>query len=155
MRGTWRDLLTDYFNVYAEESRDRGLPLIRALAMQYPTDAEAAKVSDEFMLGDELLVAPIDAASDVAGCDALFLGASERVRWPQIRDALGTRPILTMSEMVGFARDGGMIALMDVDNRLRFDVNLKAVRKAGLSINTDALEQANMVHAQAASLLAP
>ena len=100
-------------------------------------------------------VAPIQAASDVAGCDALFLGTSERARWPQIRDALGTRPILTMSEMVGFARDGGMVALMDVENRLRFDVNLKAVRKAGLSINTDALEQANMVHAQAASLLVP
>ena len=100
-------------------------------------------------------VAPIQAASDVAGCDALFLGTSERTKWPQIRDALGTRPILTMSEMVGFARDGGMIALMDIDNRLRFDVNLKAVRKAGLTINTDALEQANMVHAQAASLLLP
>jgi uncharacterized protein DUF4154 len=100
-------------------------------------------------------VARIEAASDVAGCDALFLGTSERARWPQIRDALGTRPILTMSEMVGFARDGGMVALMDVENRLRFDVNLKAVRKAGLSINTDALEQANMVHAQAASLLVP
>jgi hypothetical protein len=100
-------------------------------------------------------VAPIQAASDVAGCDALFLGTSERAKWPQIRDALGTRPILTMSEMVGFARDGGMIALMDIDNRLRFDVNLKAVRKAGLTINTDALEQANMVHAQAASLLLP
>jgi hypothetical protein len=59
MRDTWRGLLTDYFNVYAEEARDRGLPLIRALAMQYPKDAEAAKVSDEFMLGDELLVAPV------------------------------------------------------------------------------------------------
>jgi hypothetical protein len=100
-------------------------------------------------------VAPIEAANDVTGCDALFLGTSERARWPQIRDALGTRPILTMSEMAGFARDGGMIALMDVDNRLRFDVNLKAVHKAGLNINTDALEQANMVHAQAASLLVP
>ncbi len=59
MHGTWRELLTDYFNVYAAEARSRGLPLIRALAMHYPKDAEAAKVSDEFMLGDELLVAPI------------------------------------------------------------------------------------------------
>jgi len=103
----------------------------------------------------KLDVASIAAAGDIAGCDALFLGTSERARWPQIRDALGTRPILTMSEMVGFARDGGMVALLDVDNRLRFDVNLKAVRKAGLSINTDALEQANRVHAQAASLSVP
>jgi hypothetical protein len=100
-------------------------------------------------------VAPVQAGSDFAGCDALLLSTSERARWPQIRAALGTRPILTMSEMVGFAADGGMVELMAVDNRLRFDVNLKAVRKAGLSINTDALEQANMVHAQAASVRWP
>lgn len=103
----------------------------------------------------KLVVAPIEAASDVTACDALFLSTSERARWPQIRAALGTRPILTLSEMVGFVRDGGMVALMDVDNRLRFDVNLKAVRKGGLTINTDTLKQANMVHAQAAPGLWP
>lgn len=103
----------------------------------------------------KLEVAPVQAGSDFAGCGALFLSTSERARWPQIRGALGTRPILTMSEMVGFAQDGGMVALMAVDNRLRFDVNLKAVRKAGLDIDTNALEQANMVHAQAAAVRWP
>ena len=95
-------------------------------------------------------VVPVQGASAFAGCHALFIATSERVRWPEIRAALGTRPILTMSEITGFAQDGGMVALMNVDNRLRFDVNIKAVRKAGLSIDTNALEQANMVHAQAA-----
>jgi hypothetical protein len=98
----------------------------------------------------KLDVVPVQGASSFAGCDALFVSTSERARWPQIRAALGARPVLTMSEMTGFAQDGGMVALMNIDNRLRFDVNLKAVRKAGLSIDTDALEQANMVHAQAA-----
>ncbi len=100
----------------------------------------------------KLDVAPVEFRSDLAGCDALFVGTSERWRWPQLRRALVAQPILTMSEMVGFAQDGGMVALMAVDNRLRFDVNLKAVRKAGLSIDTDALEQANKVHAQVASM---
>ena len=103
----------------------------------------------------KLDVLPIKTASDFAGCDALFVGASERTRWPRIHGALGGQPILTMSEMTGFAQDGGMVALMNVDNRLRFDVNLQAVRKAGLSIDADALDQANMVHAQAASVRRP
>jgi len=98
----------------------------------------------------KLDVVPVQGATDFAGCHALFIATSERARWPEIRAALGTQPILTMSEIVGFAQDGGMVALMNVDNRLRFDVNLKAVRKAGLSIDTDALEQADMIHAQAA-----
>jgi hypothetical protein len=57
--GSKREKLQAYFDVYAEEARDRGLPLIRALPMQFLKDAEAAKVNDEFMLGDELLVAPL------------------------------------------------------------------------------------------------
>jgi hypothetical protein len=100
-------------------------------------------------------VTPLRPQSDLSGCDALFVGTSERGRWPQIHAALAARPVLTISEMVGFSQDGGMVTLMNVDNRLRFDVNLKAVRKAGLSIDTDALEQANMVHAQAASVRWP
>lgn len=95
-------------------------------------------------------VVTIEGASAFVDCDALFVSTSERAHWPQIRSTLGSRPILTLSEMTGFAQDGGMVALMNVENRLRFDVNLKAVRKAGLSIDTEALEQANMVHAQAA-----
>jgi hypothetical protein len=103
----------------------------------------------------KLQIATVQAGSGFAGCDALFVGVSERARWPQIRAALDARPILTLSEMTGFAQDGGMVALMAVDNRLRFDVNLKAVRKAGLSIDTNALEQANEVHAQAAAVRWP
>jgi len=100
----------------------------------------------------KLDVVAVQGAQDFAGCDALLVGTSERERWPQVRTALDARPILTLSEMSGFVQDGGMVALMNVENRLRFDVNLKAVRKAGLNINTDALEQANMVHAQAAAV---
>jgi uncharacterized protein DUF4154 len=103
----------------------------------------------------KLDVVTVQGASDFGGCDALLVGTSERERWPQVRSALDARPILTMSEMTGFAQDGGMVALMNVENRLRFDVNLKAVRKAGLNINTDALEQANVVHAQAAAVSWP
>jgi len=59
LQTTDRSDFTAYFTVYSEEARDRGLPLIRALPIQFPKDPEAAKVSDEFMLGDEVLVAPI------------------------------------------------------------------------------------------------
>ena len=73
----------------------------------------------------KLDVVPVQGASDFGGCHALFIATSERGRWPEIRAALGTRPILTVSELMGFAQDGGMVALMNVENRLRFDVNLK------------------------------
>jgi hypothetical protein len=47
-----------YLLTYAEEARDRGYPIIRPLPLQFPRDPEAHKYADEFMLGDELLIAP-------------------------------------------------------------------------------------------------
>jgi hypothetical protein len=44
---------------YGYEAQVRGAPLIHPLAMQFPKDAVAARYSDEFMVGDELLVAPV------------------------------------------------------------------------------------------------
>ena len=36
-----------------------GLPLFRALVMNYPKDRNAKEINDEFMLGDNLLIAPV------------------------------------------------------------------------------------------------
>jgi len=54
-RGRWAPYLTSY----GYEAQERGFPLVRPPAMQYPKDGEAAHYEDEFFLGDELLVAPV------------------------------------------------------------------------------------------------
>jgi len=55
----WRARLVPFFSAYAEEAATRGLPLIHPLAMQFPADAEGADISDQFMVGDEILAAPL------------------------------------------------------------------------------------------------
>lgn len=54
-----RRRLAPYLWTYVQEAADRGLPVIRPMAMQYPKDPETWKLDDQFMLGDELLVAPL------------------------------------------------------------------------------------------------
>jgi hypothetical protein len=55
----WRARLIPYLVAYGYEAQVRGAPLIHPLAMQFPKDAVAARHSDEFMVGDELLVVPV------------------------------------------------------------------------------------------------
>jgi hypothetical protein len=55
----FRQQLASFFDIYAIETRDRGFPLWHPLPFQFPTDPECAHHADEFMLGDEMLVAPI------------------------------------------------------------------------------------------------
>lgn len=53
-----RKRLEPYLLAYFQETKDRGYPILRPLALQYPTDVEAGAQADCFMLGDELLVTP-------------------------------------------------------------------------------------------------
>ncbi len=48
-----------YLMTYLREAYDRGYPLIRPLPIQFSRDANSEKQSDVFMLGDELLLAPV------------------------------------------------------------------------------------------------
>jgi alpha-glucosidase (family GH31 glycosyl hydrolase) len=59
-----RRKLIPYLLTYSEEARERGYPVIRSLPFQFPRDPEVDKRADEFMLGDELLAAPICTAHD-------------------------------------------------------------------------------------------
>lgn len=54
-----RRRLAPYLLTYAEEARTTGIPMIHPLPVQFPKDAEAGHPDDEFMLGDEILAAPI------------------------------------------------------------------------------------------------
>lgn len=53
----FRRSLRPYLFTYLTEAKDRGIPLFRPMLMQYSKDATAASKLDQFMLGDELLVA--------------------------------------------------------------------------------------------------
>ncbi|MHA4808625.1 TIM-barrel domain-containing protein [Flavitalea flava] len=51
--------LFPYIYTYARVAHDKGLPLMRALLLEYPDDPEAVKADGEFLFGKELLVAPV------------------------------------------------------------------------------------------------
>lgn len=51
--------LIPYMQKYSKIACDTGMPPVRHLVLQYPTDEKVYSMIDEFMLGDALLVAPI------------------------------------------------------------------------------------------------
>lgn len=51
--------LFPYLYTYSRKAHDSGLPITRGLFMEYPNDMEAAKVDNQFMFGEEILVAPV------------------------------------------------------------------------------------------------
>lgn len=51
--------LFPYLYSYARRAHDTGLPIMRGLFMEYPYDDQAVKVEDQFLFGEELMVAPV------------------------------------------------------------------------------------------------
>jgi alpha-glucosidase (family GH31 glycosyl hydrolase) len=55
----WRQRLTPFFLPYVEETSNSGYPIIHPLALQFPKDEQGRDLTDEFIVGDEILAAPI------------------------------------------------------------------------------------------------
>ena len=54
-----REELKPYLEKCFRQASETGLPLMRALFLEFPDDEKAWQIDDEYMLGDELLVAPV------------------------------------------------------------------------------------------------
>ncbi len=52
---------------------------------------------------------------------------------------------LIVGDVAGFARRGGMVNLTKKGNRLRFEINRRAVESAGLRLSSQLLKLANLI----------
>ena len=59
----FRKQLDTFYGSYIAELQDRGFPIWHPLPFQVPDDPEGAKHTDEFLLGDEMLIAPLRPAT--------------------------------------------------------------------------------------------
>ena len=78
-------------------------------------------------------------------CHILFVGSAERTSVEEIIRFQESASVLTVSEASDFARDGGIIAFVLQDNKIRFEVNVEAAKRADLAISSRLLSLATIV----------
>lgn len=54
-----REAMRDYTRSLYEEASANGSPLIRAMFYEYPDDQECYNITDQYMFGPDILVAPV------------------------------------------------------------------------------------------------
>ncbi len=104
--------LMPYTYTATRESHDTGLPLMRALWMHYPKDADAVKPGDEFLWGRDLLIAPV--TEKAAASRRVYLPAGEWFDWWIDKKVSGAqwieRPV-DLATMPIYVRAGAIIPL--------------------------------------------
>lgn len=78
-------------------------------------------------------------------CHVLYLPASMREHLLRILEVLRGQPVLTVSDMDGFTASGGVIRLFVEEERIRFDIGLRAAEKGRLKISSRLLGLAKNV----------
>lgn len=74
--------------------------------------------------------------SEIKQCHLLFIEFSEIERLDSILAAVGDLPILTIGDVEKFTRQGGMINLLKINNKIQIEINLKPVKRAKLIISS-------------------
>ncbi len=83
-------------------------------------------------------------------CDIVFVGAEVRRDDVQTgMQGMAEQPILTVGESTDFTRDGGAIRFMQVDGKLRFEIDLGNTQRTGLKISSKLLRVAKVIPARA------
>jgi hypothetical protein len=95
--------------------------------------------------GRALTVRQVVHSGEFPGCQILYLVDPEARRLPEQLSAAHALGILTVSDAEHFAEDGGGVALLLVENRVRFAVNLNATQAANLRISSELLHLAQHV----------
>src|SRR5690349_384491 len=109
---------------WPKDSLSNQPPAIRIGLLGQIPFAEALGVLDgKSLQGRKLVVRKLSSAQEAADCQVVFISGSEKPHLSQIVSELKKRPVLTVSEVEGFAERGGMVNLVAGQNRINMEIN--------------------------------
>lgn len=97
-------------------------------------------VRKETIRGRPVQIRRASAVVELAGCEIVFISASEAARLPELLRALADQAVLTVADEPGFASAGGMIGFIKEGGKVRFEINPGAAEKAGLKLSSKLLQ---------------
>lgn len=103
--------LLPYIKQALAQSTQTGVPVMRSMALAFPEDRAAWAFEQQFMFGDELLVAP---CTQAGGEVEFYLPEGDWVQFPgksQLKGSRVVKLLLNLDEIAVFARKGTSILL--------------------------------------------
>jgi hypothetical protein len=107
--------------------------------------ARFGELAMQSIQGRTIQVKQLTRPGDTSGCHVLYLPADTPGALPAWLGAAQQAGALTVGELPDFVEAGGMIGLVPVGGRYRFDINLGVARQADLRLGSQLLKLARTV----------
>ena len=95
--------------------------------------------------GRTLVLKQITDTKDLDQCQMVFINSSEKSHVAELLEKLKNSRALTVSEIDGFAEQGGIINFISEHNKVRFEINPDAAHRLGLNISSELLKLAKVI----------
>jgi len=95
--------------------------------------------------GRRVAVKRFKTPEELAFCHILYVSPAMESRLAAILERLKGTSTLTVSDIRGFARRGGMINLITIEDKIQFEINVETAEKANLQISSHLLRLARIV----------
>ena len=102
-------------------------------------------VRGETRRGHPLVVKYLRRDDDLRGCHELFIVRCDAERMAGLLQKINGSPMLTVSDVRGFAEQGGMINFVLVKEKVKMEINPAVAEAAGLKISSQLLALARIV----------
>ena len=119
--------------------------VIGVLGAKTMEDELAQTVAGRQVAGHPVQVRALGRADAVAGLQVLFVGRAESARVPAVVAAADGQPLLVVTESDTGLAAGGGINFIVVDDKVRFDISLRPIERAGLKVSARLLAVARNV----------
>ena len=99
-------------------------------------------LAGEALDGKPVVIRRIARPQDAADCRILFVSSTEEHHLKEILAAIDQASVLTVSDIPGFSRRGGIIQFIAEGDRVRFEINLASAESARLVLSSELLKVA-------------
>lgn len=130
-------------------------PLSVCAASTEALQGQLVRVHGRDVQGRRMVVRVVAPGEDLAGCHILYLSPDERAQLPAWLAAASRHALLTVSDIPGFASDGGMIGLYVSEDRVHFSIARARCERAGLQVSSRLLALARQAPRAAAVEVPP
>jgi hypothetical protein len=95
--------------------------------------------------GRKIIVKRSNSVDNLQNCQIVFISSSEKNRLSRIIDGFKGSNALTVSDINGFAKKGGVIGFVYRDNKIAIQINVEAAKRSKLKISSNLLRLAEIV----------